>query len=169
MQKIQKVGLVVVLMVLGGAVIVRYPGLIFFPFSFLLGEPSNNTPFIVSSTADDRPVLTFLINNIDFSRDPLRSISFDEISFSNPTKGTMVWALINQGNAVKLYTLVYGECPPGYKETVKPQALVPGHYYRVNSEVLKKVAPCKFEVLHFHDFLELAKRYQIPEGRLNKT
>lgn len=105
--------------------------------------------FSIESSADDRPVIIFKQNTIDYSRHPFIGFNVYELNQSNPEYARPVWTIVERKvSNLPLKSLTYGICPPRFREVKSAEPLKIGRYYRVEaSDVFRKLAPHQYEVI----------------------
>lgn len=124
--------------------------------------------FTVKSTADDRPIITFQQSSIQYGRHPFLVTYVFEVLPSRPGLWRPVWSMKEKSGAWshRLEMLTYGECPPQFNQTVAPELLLEGHFYRVcSSEIIRKVGRCKYEVIPYDEYLQAVKEGQFQDPR----
>lgn len=105
--------------------------------------------FSIASTDDDRPIFIFRQSTIDYSRHPFIGFNIFELKPSNPSLLRPVWTIVERIPSNKqVQSLTYGECPERFREVKAAEPLVIGRFYRVDSsDIFKKVAPLKYEII----------------------
>jgi len=148
MQRKVKIGLVLCTIVITCLVMAR-PNIGWFGLSFLIGESNSNIHFTVSSTADDRPILTF-DRMTNYRKPALIGIVFYELVSANPETHRAVWMLVQDKPGGGYFaSLTYGCLPPGYKETLAAKPLLAGHFYKMDGsdDIFEKIGPCQYEMI----------------------
>lgn len=112
--------------------------------------------FAVSSTVDDRPIVTFDQRTIRYGRHPFSVIDFAELVPSKPGRRRVVWSIVQDSGPwiEQLDSVTYGQCLSSFKQTVPPEPLLEGHIYLAcEAEVVRKVGYCKYEVIPQSQYL----------------
>lgn len=122
--------------------------------------------YSVHCDQDDRLVIDFDQQSIDYRRNPFLLISIVELSPSKPTERSTVWEIHKQDSYTydKIASVTYGVCPPGFDEKVAPKPLVSGHLYLVSAapaQVILKHSANSYESISYKQYL-----YQMPKSIL---
>lgn len=151
------VGLLILSAMFAGGIFVVWPNTIWFIASIFLGEWSaGQARFTLKSTADDRPIIIFEQRTIDYHRHPFLVITFSELVPSKPGKERKVWEIIQDKGPwlERLDSVTYGECLPDFKQTLAPEPLLDGHFYKViGSELIHKVGRGHYELIPHQEYL----------------
>lgn len=151
------VGLLILTATLVVGVFFVWPNTIWCIASIFFGEWSGREMrFTVSSTADDRLIVTFDQRTVKYGRHPFCVIDFAELVPSKRHKRRVVWSIRqNSGPWIeKLDSFTYGQCLPSFEQTLPPEPLLEGHFYLVcEAEVVRKVSSCNYEVIPYDLYL----------------
>ena len=121
--------------------------------------------YSVRCDTEKRLFIFFDQNTISYEQTPFSTISFSELSSSEPRLIGTMWQICREDrylkhNYDKVLSLTYGICPPGFEEQVAPKPLIAGHYYMLDNApsfvIIKRVDA--FELISYDDYVKLVSR-----------
>jgi len=88
--------------------------------------------FLVASACDDMKIMKIAADGNNPPTFKLSGYTFNYLYVSDE-KGRKVWEINREGSGELVTSLIYGNLPTGYKETVPPEPLVEGQTYVIRA------------------------------------